>query len=61
MIAYKKLYISLLNAEELPDNFTGNWEEDKKEFILAQEELEKIIDQIDTYIDEEEQEQEDFN
>ena len=61
MTEYRKLYDSLLKAEELPGNFTGSWEEDKEEFISAQEILEKIItDQIDVYLDEEDEEQEDF-
>lgn len=57
MTDYKKIYDSLLKAETLPSNFTGNWEDDKKEFISVQEILEKIlIDQIDVYRDKEEQE-----
>jgi hypothetical protein len=61
MINYKKLYKELLEAEELPEHFTGNWEEDRKEFIDVHELLENIIQKQNYDLLDEEEEQEYFD
>lgn len=42
---YKKLYDKLMLDDELLDMFPelkGNWEQDKKEFILLQQQMEDL-------------------
>ena len=58
MTDYKKLYNELLKAEELPEHFVGNWEDDNREFIRTHEILEDIIlKQTYDITDEEEQDE----
>lgn len=59
MIRYKRLYNTLLNANELFDmdsSFVGIWEEDKKKFIDVQDALENLTLEQEYFEDEEEQE-----
>lgn len=51
---HKKLYDMLLNNGELYEVFpqaTADWEKDKKQFILEQEELENLIKDWDVEIE----------
>lgn len=50
--AYKALYESLLESEDLP-HMSGDWEKDKKDFIKAQLEIESLL--TDENYDNEEQ------
>lgn len=51
---YKLLYKSLLEEGNLPNYYTGIWEEDKKSFIKEQEDLENNIINFDIILEDEE-------
>ncbi len=53
-MSYHKLYLALLEEDNLPEYFTGIWEKDKKRFAEEQEELENSFLNFDTIIDDEE-------
>lgn len=51
---HRKLYDVLLNSGELYEVFpqaTADWEKDKKQFILEQEELDNLLNDIDVEIE----------
>ena len=63
MINYKNLYDQLLKSGDLFDVFpdaSGDWIEDKKQFIELQDELEYLTDTPLILDEDEEEEQEDF-
>lgn len=53
-MCYHKLYQALLEEKNIPDNFTGIWEKDKKIFTEEQIELENNFLNFDTIIEDEE-------
>lgn len=63
MTEYKKLYDQLLKTEDLLDVFphaSGVWEEDKKEFIKLQDELDYLTETPLILEENEEEQEEDF-
>jgi len=55
MSEYKKLYKTLLDNGELQELFPsmkGDWEQDKKQFILEQKDLEDLLKDIEINDDE---------